>query len=51
MHLHRWAILEGWQHVPTRGHPSRPAQERGHLRVNAIAFIPGMTVIVWCHWY
>ena len=25
-----------------------PRKERGHLRVNAIAFIPGMTVIVWC---
>ena len=28
-----------------------PRKERGHLRVNAIAFIPGMTVIVWCRWY
>jgi len=28
-----------------------PRRERGHLRVNAIAFIPGMTVIVWCRRY
>jgi hypothetical protein len=28
-----------------------PRKERGHLRVNAIAFIPEMTVIVWRRWY
>ena len=42
------ASLEGRQHARVSGHPSRPAQERGHLRVNAIAPIPGMTVIVRC---
>jgi hypothetical protein len=28
-----------------------PRKERGRLRVNAIAFIPGMTVIVWRRLY
>jgi hypothetical protein len=28
-----------------------PRKSAGHLRVNAIAFIPGMTVIVWGRWY
>src|ERR1700689_1356010 len=36
------ASLEGCQHAGTRDRPSRPAQERGHLR---------MTVTVWCRWY
>jgi hypothetical protein len=36
------ASLEGCQPAGTRDHPSRPAQERGHLR---------MTVTVWCRWY
>jgi hypothetical protein len=36
------ASLEGCQHAGIREHPSRPAQERGHLR---------MTVTGWCRWY
>jgi len=40
------ASLEGWQDAPTRDHPSRSAQKRGHLRVNAIALIPGMSAVI-----